>query len=150
MSRPQKSRYIPQFPAKYKGNVDNIVCRSGWERTVCKFLDSSASVLWWSSEELVIPYIHPLDGRYHRYFPDFIANVKKKDGTTSTLVIEVKPDIQTRAPVRKSKRKPGKGFLTEQATFAVNAAKWEAAKSVCIKKGWEFVILTEKMANFGI
>ena len=29
-----KSKYKPSFPKKYKGNADNIICRSSWERII--------------------------------------------------------------------------------------------------------------------
>jgi hypothetical protein len=37
-----------------------------------------------------------------------------------------------------------KRFISEAKTFSVNMAKWDAAKQVCDKKGWEFRLLTEK------
>lgn len=145
MARPIKTRYSPVNPKKYSGNAKNIVCRSGWERTVCRYLDLSASVVWWSSEELAVPYLNPLDGRQHRYFPDFLARVLGKDGFEKTLMIEVKPDAQTRPPVKPTRR--SRRFLREMATYAVNSSKWDAAREFCDEQGWEFVILTEAMAR---
>lgn len=145
MAHPIKTRYRPTNPKKYSGNAANIVCRSSWERTVCRYLDLSPSVLWWSSEELAVPYMNPLDGCTHRYFPDFVARIMSKNGGEKTIMIEVKPDAQTRAPAKPTRK--SRRFLREMATYAVNMSKWEAAREFCIQQGWEFLVLTETMAK---
>jgi hypothetical protein len=144
-AHPVPTKYKPSHPEKYRGTVDNIVCRSSWERTVCQFLDLSPAVMEWSSEEFVIPYINPLDGRPHRYFPDFLVKVKNREGGTRIIMIEVKPAAQTRAPVKPTRKT--RRYLREMATYAVNSSKWEAAKGFCDSQGWEFLILTEAMAR---
>jgi hypothetical protein len=106
-----------------------------------RWLDLSDNVIWWSSEELVIKYYNPVDNKIHRYFPDFIVNIKKRDNTIKTYVIEVKPEYQTKEPVSKRKTKR---FLQESITYVVNQAKWKAATEFCKDHGWEFMILTEK------
>lgn len=136
-----KGRFIPKNPEKYAGDVNNIIWRSTWERRVMEWLDSSKNVIYWSSEELVIRYHNPLDNRIHRYFPDFIVKVKKKDGQVMTHVIEVKPEHQTKAPTQKKKTRR---FLEEQATFIINQSKWKAASEFCKDHGWKFQVLTEK------
>ena len=77
----------------------------------------------------------------HRYFPDFIAKMKQKDGSVMTYVIEVKPEAQTKMPVQKKKTKR---FLQEAATYAINQEKWRAADIFCQEHGWKFLVLTEK------
>ena len=37
------------------------------------YCDNNESVIEWGSEEVVIPYKSPWDGRIHRYFPDFFT-----------------------------------------------------------------------------
>lgn len=103
--------------------------------------DLDPSILFWSSEEVVIPYISPADSRGHRYFVDFLIEVRRVDGTKRTLLIEIKPYSQTLPP--KIKKKPSKGYINEVFTYGVNQAKWAAAREYCKKKGWEFVIITE-------
>ena len=105
------------------------------------YLDENPNVIWWGSEELFIPYISPVDKKRHRYFPDFIAKMRKADGTVMTYVIEVKPDKQTRPPTQTRKTKT---FLHEAITYEVNKAKWYAAEEFCKDHGWQFQILTEK------
>jgi hypothetical protein len=136
-----KGRFTPQNPSKYKGNPNNIIYRSNWELRVMKYLDENPAVLWWASEELFVPYVSPVDNRVHRYFPDFIARTKKKNGQEQTIMIEVKPFKQTQEPQRKRKTK---AFLNEVVTYAVNQAKWNAAELFCKEHGWHFQIITEK------
>lgn len=107
-----------------------------------KYLDESSEVLSWSSEEIVIPYRSPIDGKIHRYFPDFYVKRRSKDKTIETLVIEIKPKSQVLPP--KVKEKVDRRYLREVKTYGINSAKWEAAKRYCENKDWAFVILTEK------
>ena len=76
-----KGKFTPQHPEKYKGDATNIIYRSSWEVRVMKYLDNNPAIIWWGSEELHIPYYNPVDKKMHRYFPDFIAKVKRKDTT---------------------------------------------------------------------
>jgi hypothetical protein len=136
-----KGIFKPKNPKKYKGNPERIVYRSSWELRVMKDFDARDSVLWWASEELASPYKSPVDGRMHRYFPDFIARMKTRTGEEKTYVIEVKPHRQTQMP-KMSRRT--KTMLAEVSTYAVNQEKWRAAELFCLEHGWEFKILTEK------
>tara|TARA_Y100000004_G_scaffold178198_1_gene220545 strand:+ start:137 stop:568 length:432 start_codon:yes stop_codon:yes gene_type:complete len=137
-----KTMYKPINESKYVGDSTNIICRSLWERRVCKYLDTNENVLRWGSEEITIPYVSPLDNKKHRYFPDFIVELITQDGKKKTKVLEVKPYKQTIRPEKGNKRK--KTYMQECTTYVVNDAKWKAAKEFCRVKGWEFVILTEK------
>lgn len=136
-----KGRFRPKNPQKYKGDPNNIIYRSTWEIKVMNYLDENPNVIWWGSEELPIPYISPVDKKRHRYFPDFIAKMRKADGTVMTYVIEVKPEKQTQPPTQKRKTKT---FLQEAITYEVNKAKWYAAEEFCKDHGWQFQILTER------
>lgn len=107
-----------------------------------KYLDDNKNVLEWQSEEFFIPYVSPLDMKTHRYFPDFLAKVKKKDGTIQTLLLEVKPKYQISPPEKKSK--VTQTYLNEIATWGVNQAKWNSAKKFCENKGWDFKLITEE------
>lgn len=137
-----KGKFLPLNPDKYAGNYGNIVYRSSWELKAMKYFDMNPSIISWSSEELFIPYISPIDARSHRYFPDFLIKVKKRDGLFEIYLIEVKPEAQTKQPQKKS-RKTSR-YLRESATYAVNQAKWRAADIFCQKNNWKFVILTER------
>jgi len=136
-----KGWFTPKNRSKYKGDSENVVYRSSWELRVMKWLDENPSVIWWASEELIIRYKSPIDQKMHRYFPDFIVRLKQKNGTESTVVIEIKPQKQTVKPVQKRKTKR---YLQEAATYAVNQEKWRAADLFCKEHGWQFKVLTEK------
>ena len=135
-----KGRFVPKNPKKYNGDPNNIIYRSSWEVRVMKYLDENPNVIWWASEELPIPYRSPIDNRVHRYFPDFIVKVRRKDGLVMTYILEVKPESQTKMPVQKRRTKK---FLQEAATYAINQEKWRAADIFCKEHGWQFKILTE-------
>ena len=137
-----KGRYNPVNPNKYKGNSQNIIYRSLWERKFMVYCDTNDKILEWGSEEIIIPYISPWDGKVHRYFPDFYIKVKQSDGNLKKFIIEVKPKKQTRPPkpvVRKTKR-----WINEVRTFGINEAKWKHATKWCKDNDMEFKILTEE------
>ncbi len=136
-----KGRFRPKNPSKYKGDASNIIYRSSWELRVMKYLDENSSILWWASEELPIPYLSPVDNKAHRYFPDFIVRAINKEQKETTIIIEVKPEKQTKPPCQKRKTKR---YFQEAVTYAVNEAKWKAANLFCKEQGWQFKILTEK------
>ena len=135
-----KRQYRPINPEKYIGDPTNIIMRSSWETKFAIWCDKNPSIVKWCSEEIVIPYISPVDNRAHRYFVDFKIQVKTKDGL-KTYLIEIKPAAQTgppKAPQRKTQR-----YLNEVMTWGVNEAKWKAADRYAKDRGWEFKVLTE-------
>ena len=136
-----KGRYNPRNPQKYKGNPHNVIYRSLWERKFMVYCDNNTSILEWGSEEVIIPYLSPWDGRIHRYFPDFYIKVKQSDDSIKKYIIEVKPKKQCVKPSKKGKHY-GK-YLREARTYAINEAKWDAAREFCLDRGYRFRILTE-------
>ena len=133
--------FSPKFPKKYIGDPTNIVFRSGWERRVMQSLDENTNVLRWASEEIIVPYISPIDNRPHRYFVDFYVEARAIDGSVKKMLLEVKPAAQTQPP--KSPKRRTKRYISEVMTYGVNEAKWKAAEEYCKDKGWEFRIITE-------
>jgi len=125
------------------GNPTNIIYRSLMERRFMEWCDSNDKCYKWSSEEVVIPYISPIDNKQHRYFPDFLIQTPK-----GWFLIEVKPLTQSRPPkklvVENLELKKKRRYIKSVQTWLVNEAKWKAATKVCEKKGWSFQILTEK------
>ncbi len=136
-----KGKFTPKNPQKYKGNPTNIIYRSLWELRVMKHFDENTNVLEWSSEELSVPYLSPLDNRYHRYFPDFIIKTRQSDGSIKTFMLEVKPSKETKEP--KKRKKITKQYITEVTTWGKNSAKWASAREYCADRGWEFKLITE-------
>ena len=100
------------------------------------------SIISWASEEFSIPYVSPKDNRVHKYYPDYLIKVKEKNDMIKTYVVEVKPYKQTLPP--KTPKRKTKSYLTECVTYAVNQAKWKAAKEFCEDHRIEFKVVTEK------
>ena len=136
-----KSRFKPLHPSKYKGDPNNIICRSSWERKFCQWCDRKENVISWASEEISIPYVSPKDNRIHRYYPDFLIKVKEYNNRIQTYVVEVKPKKQTLPP--KPRKRVTKSYIYECTTYAVNQAKWKAAGEYCKDHLIEFKIVTE-------
>ena len=107
-----------------------------------RMFDLNPNVLEWSSEEIIVPYQNPLTGRVSRYFVDFYAKMKDKNGESKKFLVEVKPYSQTLPPTQKNKKT--KTLIHQQAEYAKNQAKWFAADSFARNKGMIFTILTEK------
>ena len=134
--------YLVKNPQKYKGDATNVVYRSSWELRVFKWMDDNPNVIEWASEECVIPYKSPVDNKMHRYFPDIWAKIYGIDGRTKTYLIEIKPEAQANEPA--IKKKITKQYINEVCTYAINQAKWKAAREFCLDRRWEFKVLTEK------
>lgn len=109
-----------------------------------KYCDDNKNVLFWSSEEVRIPYRSPLDGKIHYYFVDFWMRVKTKDGSVKTYLVEIKPEKQTKPPIIEENKKMTPSKVKQIKTYALNTEKWKAARNFSKEKGWEFLILTEK------
>jgi hypothetical protein len=142
-SKYRQGRFRPQNPKKYGGDPTNIVYRSSYELKFMQYCDLTESVNTWKSEEFWIPYRSPIDNKVHRYFPDFFVKYKDKDGNTRTLVVEIKPAKELKMPDTNPKRRT-KSWAYSVKMWAINQAKWSAAKEWCADHNYEFRIFTEK------
>lgn len=138
-SKYRQGVFTPKNKEKFKGS--HAIYRSGLELKFMRFCDENTNVIFWSSEQIVVPYISPLDGRVHKYYVDNYVVIKEGELVKKYLV-EIKPSKQTVPPVTRYKNK--KHLLYEQYTYIKNKAKWQAATEYCRKKGLEFLIITEK------
>lgn len=138
-----QGKYKPRNPEKYVGSHP-IVYRSSYEKKAFIKCDLNPQIVEWASESTIVPYISPIDGKYHRYYVDLTLKLKTSQGM-KIFLIEIKPAVQTRPP-KQPKRKT-KRYLNEVKTWSVNEAKWKAAEAYCKKKGWQFAIFTEKELN---
>lgn len=140
--------YEPKFPEKWiiteafdmKGK--GIKYRSSWEHRFCQFADFNPDIVRVNSEGVVVPYYNPVKERMARYFIDFA--IENRKGTI--FMVEVKPFHETQPP-KLPKSRTEKTMLNYQkalATYAVNQAKWEAAREYAAEKGAKFVIITER------
>lgn len=140
MARAKQTQYKVIHEDKYSGNASSVVCRSSWERHVARHLDGNEAVRRWNSEEVVVPYVSPVDGERHRYFVDFF--VELSDG--GKFMVEVKPEAETKPPVLPKSGIKTKGYKEAVRTYVVNVAKWNAAKEYADKNGMVFQIWTER------
>lgn len=133
--------FKPINEKKYHGTTP-IIYRSGWELHFFRWCDANENITKWGSESVVIPYLNPITGKTSRYFVDGIITIKEGNELT-TYLIEIKPYKQTLPPTKHGNKKP-KTIITEQRAYATNMCKWKAANEYANKKGWKFIILTEK------
>jgi hypothetical protein len=138
-----QGKYRPKNTEKYIGDYTNVIYRSSWELKFMSYCDLNPNVLKYSSEEVVIPYKSPLDGKVHRYFVDFYVRMRDKDGEIRDYLIEIKPK-RFLVPPKKTAKKSTKTYANEMSEFVKNQAKWEAAKKFCNSKQLTFKILTEE------
>jgi hypothetical protein len=137
-----KGKFRINNPAKYRGDINNVVYRSLWELKFMKWCDTNPNVSEWGSETVIVPYISPLDKKVHRYFVDFYIKVKSRDGKVQKYLIEIKPERFTKPPAIPQKKT--KRFVDEVFQYGVNEAKWKAAFEFCNDRNMKFMILTEK------
>lgn len=136
-----KGKYQPKNPQKYRGNVNNIIYRSLWERKFLVYCDTSDNIIEYASEEIALPYRSPIDNKIHKYYPDFYIKVRESNGEIKKYIIEIKPKKQTIEPIPQKKKT--KGYIYEVYEYARNQAKWKAAIEYCKDRQWEFKIFTE-------
>lgn len=136
----KKGIYRPKNSKKYVG-LSHPTYKSSWELYFFKWCDNNPSVLEWSSESVVIPYISPIDNSVHRYYVDN-AIVLNEGNKKVKYLVEIKPHKQTIPPSHKGNKKEST-IIHEQVTYSVNKAKWEAADTWAKNNGYKFLILTE-------
>ena len=136
MKRWAQGKYTLKPPDKFVGKRSPTF-RSGWEFHFMKFCDENPAIAAWASEAIKIPYRSPITGKPTVYVPDFFIQYKDKKGAHKVEVIEIKPSNQAmRESIGKNKQ--------NQASYAINMAKWEAAGKYCKSKGIGFRVITEK------
>ena len=135
MARFAQGKYTLKNPSKYIGGKTPTY-RSSWEFAFMRMCDTNESITQWASEAIKIPYRNPLSGKFTIYVPDFFVVYTDRNGKKHVELIEVKPSNHT------LKEKTGRS-RTNQLHFAVNQAKWTAARAYCKQKGMTFRIVTE-------
>jgi hypothetical protein len=146
-----KGKYTPTNTSKYRGDSTNIIYRSLLERRFMVYCDTNATVKWWASEELYIPYVSPIDGKWHRYFVDFVIGISDASGTEQTIMVEIKPYRQCKAPKVRifegkvdRRKRDYRDYVRSVKDWGINSAKWAAASQYCKERGWVFKIITDK------
>ena len=138
--------YVPKFPEKYVG-VNRIIYRSSWEYDFCRWLDLNTNVIKWSSEGLEVDYVSSLDGRHHKYYPDFWLVFSNDGGVTQRkIVVEVKPKSKLVPPKRPKvlTEKAAMRYKSEAETYIKNMEKAEACRKFCEANNMSYFFLTEE------
>lgn len=134
--------FKPIHREKFIGSSDPVY-RSSYELKFFRWADNNTNILAWGSENIIIPYMSPLDGKIHRYFVDNFVIFRDNKGNKQKFLIEIKPSKQVAKPLH-TKGKHRRTIIYEQRTWVTNQAKWKAAEEWSKKKGYKFLILTEK------
>lgn len=115
--------------------------RSGLELKAIKYADWNKHIVRWSLEPFNIKYLKPTDGKVHRYYIDLFLEFSTGD----KFLVEVKSKGETQPPKkpRKKTQKALDNYQRALQTFAVNTAKWKAAKEFADKNKMKFIFLTE-------
>lgn len=132
--------YKPKNPEKYVGKGIPVY-RSGWELKFFRWCDFNNNVLEWASESIIIPYLNKADGKVHRYYTDGVIAIKEGENIVK-YIVEIKPSSQVQPPSPGKKKQST--VIYENYRYVQNMSKWEAARKWCLKKGYKFIILTEK------
>jgi len=132
-----RGKFTPKHPEKYVGDVKNIVYRSLWERNTFRWIDTQSSIVYWNSEEIVLPYVCETDKKVHRYYLDLWFQTKEG----KNYIIEIKPKGQTKPP--KTPQRKTRRYVKESLTYVKNQSKWKAASEFALDRGWKFEVWTE-------
>ena len=118
------------------------------------YFDTNVNIKAWGAEHLRIPYqkteynntTHELETTTHTYYPDFYYELVKSDGTISKVVAEVKPSNEVVSPdlPQNATAKQLKNFEYALKMYNKNISKWTYMIDYCERKGFEFIIITEK------
>lgn len=132
-SRFQQGYIDPRSCQKLFESVKNqrIIYRSSYERKLITWFENNKQIKRWGSECVRIPYLY-IDEKMHSYYPDYVV---ERD-TGEIIIIEVKPYNQTQKP------KVENTWAWEQ--YTKNVCKWKATKEFCDRKGWKFMVFTER------
>lgn len=136
MARGIRTKFTPTNPEKYNG-LYPLVAKSSWELEFMRYCDNHPDVLQWSYEPVKIPYNNPVKANKTQsiYIPDFLVTFIQKGGGTVTKLIEIKPLHEA-----------DQGFVrnsNDSVTKMQNDAKWAMAQAWAMRRGIEFVVMTE-------
>lgn len=153
--------FHPTNPEKCLSKTN--VYRSSWEQSFMSWCDRNPLIERWASEPVSVQYKNPVTNleyckkngldpkdpknwKTSNYWTDFWIELKQKDGSIKKIFIEIKPYSQTQPPKAVNESAPlkeQKRFIREAETYAVNKAKWTAAKAYFNQRNCDFVVFTE-------
>ena len=148
----KQGTYRIQNPQKYIGGKTEIKYKSGLEERVMYFLDNNLNILRWNYEGISIIYLKPIFENWQihhveerKYYLDFYAEIKQKDGTIQRYLLEIKSKSATIPPLKPKKMTPKaqRRYINDCMVYAINKNKWNAAKVFCENKGWKFKMVLD-------
>ncbi len=140
-SKARKGIYRPLNPGKWI-SPNKIIFRSSIEQRWFTAFDLSPYVIKIASEKIIIPYFDKVKNKGRKYIIDLIVRYKNKKGNVYTKLIEIKSFSESIIP--KKPKRITEGYKISVATWITNQCKWEAATAYAEKRGFEFIILTER------
>jgi hypothetical protein len=137
-------KFVPPIDNHMKSfneSTNEVQYKSSLELNAIKYADFNPHVKRFSLEPFHIKYIKPTDGKEHRYFIDLFLEFRTGD----KFIVEVKSKNETTPPQKPKSRTPKaiKRYHDAMTTFAINTAKWNAAREFAKKNDIRFIILTE-------
>lgn len=141
LRHPEKFKMPVDSYMKSTKVIDGALCtqyKSSLELKAFKYCDNNPKIQEWSLEPFHIPYISPVDGKPHRYFPDIWLRFTSGD----VFIVEIKSESETKMP-----RKNDKRYGAKLNTYLVNQAKWDAARKFAQAKNCNFMVLTDKVLS---
>jgi len=153
--------FIPKNKIKIikLNNQGGLYYRSSLEQKFMIYLDNNENIVHWNTELIKIPYtknawnnrLMEMTLSEHTYFPDFYYELKKADGSISRVVAEVKAEHETQPPKLQASptAKQMKNFEYALKEYSKNLDKWKYCIEWCKRKGFEFVIITDRHLNPG-
>jgi len=140
-SKARKGIFKPKNPSKWV-SPNKIIYRSSIEQRYFTLFDLSSSVINIASEKVIIPYFDDARQKQRRYYIDLIVKYKDKQGEIKVKLIEIKSFTESILP--KKPKRITENYKNAIATYITNQSKWKAATAYANKRGWEFVVMTEK------
>lgn len=129
--------FNPLHPEKIENKPEKIIYKSKLEYRLMMYLDHNPNILSWSYEKFAIKYRdESTGGKVRNYWIDFVATVKKQDGSEQRVWMEVKSQREINEPKKTS--------TLEHAGWVKNQSKWKAAKMLAEAKGAMFLVLSEE------
>jgi hypothetical protein len=125
----------------YNESTNQVQFKSGLELSAIKYCDFNKHIVKFSLEPFHVKYLKPTTGRYHRYFIDLFLEFS----TGQKFIVEIKSKGETVPPV-KPRKKTDRSIINYQKalqTYAINCAKWKAAKAWAEERNMKFIFLTE-------
>jgi hypothetical protein len=149
--------FIPKNKEKIikLNNQGGLYYRSGLEQKFMVYLDNNESIVHWNTELIKITYtknawnnkLLEMTLSEHLYFPDFYYELKRADGSIARVVAEVKPEHETKPPKLQPNptSKQLRNFEYSLKEYSKNLDKWKYCIEWCKNKGFEFIIITDRL-----